>query len=137
MRRSSITLIAALLAVLALLTHPVAAAAAQANCVMGDQAATGVSAQADMPDMPGMAKASGAKAASVDPCCDHSDPQKPMDGKSCTFACATICAVPTVLPTALAGQILVYTSTVPLPAQIAIPASHDPYGLERPPKSIL
>ena len=139
MRRSSTSLIAALLAVLALLTHPVAAAAAQAACAMGDQAtASAAQVQTDMAAMPGMAKVSGVKAASADPCCDHSDQQqKPMDGKSCALACATTCVVPAVLPAVQANQALTYLRTASPPAHDVWPGDHSPSGLERPPKSIL
>jgi hypothetical protein len=127
----------ALMAVLALLVNPVAAAAAQVAC----GASMGVSAQAPSNDqamaaMPSMAKDVASGNTSANPCCDHSGDGK-MDSRTCAQTCATTCAVIVALPTSAHGQVFSYVRA-PAPVLRAVWSKpHDPSGLERPPKSIV
>ena len=126
----------AMLAALALLVNPVAAAAAQFACDHGGMAMAGMDhQQADMP-MPGSAEETAAATTSADPCCDHSGGQK-TDDRNCAQACATSCAVLVALPYTHASQLLTWTRAPAPPTSAIWPHGHDPSGLERPPKSIL
>ncbi len=97
MLRLPLSLAVAFLAVLALLTNPVAARAA---CV---QAAPVAMAGMDMSatPMPGSAHV-GAQKTTGGPCCDHSGRHR-MSDKSCAQACAASCAVAAALPGCLVG----------------------------------
>jgi hypothetical protein len=121
----------AFLAVMALLISPVAAGAAQARCVLGGSPAmSGM----DMSAMPGPAHASAQKT-STGPCCDHSGQHKMRD-KSCALACATSCATTAALPVNLNGATFAFTDApMSLPRRVSA-VSHQPFGLERPPKSM-
>jgi hypothetical protein len=118
-------LVLAFLAVLALLSTPVTAAAAQVACSQPMPMAMGM-------DMPGMEQAD--VHAAGDPCCDHGD-QHPQPDKSCAQACAAMCGV--VVPMASPfGATLSFVSA-PLTALAAGHLrSHKPAGLDRPPKPI-
>lgn len=112
-----------LLALVGLLFSPVAAAAAQRTC-----AAVG------MP-MAGMAVASsdnGQSSADTDPCCDRGPKG---DLKACAQACAVMCSVVGVQPTAI---VLVAPQTkIGARVEAALPwEPHPPPRTERPPRSI-
>lgn len=121
----------ALLAVMALLVSPVTTAAAQAACSQGSPAAM---AAMEMSVMPGTARASVQKAP-ADPCCDHSDQNKQTD-KSCAQACAASCVATAALPTSFTSVSFVFTRAPISPPRLAPAVSYQPFGLERPPKSM-
>lgn len=130
MLRLPLSLALACLAVLALLTNPVAAAAAQMACTPA--------AMAGMDDAAAMAPMADADHAQVrkaaNPCCDQAAQHQP--GKACAQACAAACAVIIALPYSPPGQGLVYVRA-PAPAfRLVWPQAHDPAGLKRPPKSM-
>lgn len=122
----------ALLAVMALHSGPVTAAAAQAACSHdGPMAMAGM----EMSAMPGMDQA-GAKNAGGDPCCDPTGQHGQTTDMSCAQACATICGVAVALPSTVYG-----VEFTPMPAEVPsvrMVSSHpyEPPGLKRPPKSI-
>ena len=121
----------AFLAVMALLISPVAAGAAQAQCGLGGPAAmSGM----DMSAMPGAAHA-GVQKAMGDPCCDQIGHHK-MTDKSCAQACAASCVATTALPTSFTSISFVFTRASMSPPRLAPAVSHQPFGLERPPKSM-
>jgi hypothetical protein len=136
MLRFPLSLILTCLAVLALLTNPVAAAAAQANC-----AQTVPAAMAGMDDMPGMATMpmashDGAQAQkAADPCCDQ--PAKHKPGKDCAQICAISCAVVAALPATALTVSLVSMPVTNVSRPDSSGFAHNPSGLDRPPKSIL
>jgi hypothetical protein len=121
----------ALMAVVALLVSPVAAAAAQYAC--DGNSASGRSAMA-MPSMP-EAEPASAHQSSADPCCDHGGTHK-MDAKSCALACATSCAATAVLPCASPVSELAFSATQLTPARSDTPRPYEPSRLIRPPKSM-
>jgi hypothetical protein len=135
MFRLPFSLVLTCLAVLALLTNPVAAAAAQAACAQTAPAAMAgmddASAMAMMP-MAGADHVQGQKAA--DPCCDHTAKHKP--GKDCTQICAISCAVVVALPATPLAASLLATPVVNVPRPESSGFAHDPSGLDRPPKFI-
>ena len=134
MRRSSTSLFAAFLAVLALLTNPVAAAAAQAACAQSAPVAMASMDDAAMVDMP-MAAVDQAQAhATADPCCDHGGKSKPA--KDCAQICALACAATTVAPAVFVSLPLIAVERVANAPRLDAPGpSHDPSGLDRPPKT--
>ena len=123
----------AFLAVVALLVVPVTAAAAQAACGHGDTTAM---AGMDMADMP-MPAAAGSHRAKGDPCCDPAGKRHPPTQKSCAQACAAACAVTVGLPALLDGAGPAYARAPFVGAPPLSVRTHDPGGLERPPKSIV
>jgi hypothetical protein len=133
MLRFPLSLVLTCLAVLALLTNPVAAAAAQADCAQTVPAA--------MDDMAGMAttpmaghdRAQAQKAAG--PCCDQTTPHRP--GRDCAQICAISCAVVAALPATPLTVSLVSMRVTNVPRPDVSGFTHDPAGFERPPKSIL
>jgi hypothetical protein len=131
MLRLRLSLVLAFLAVLALLTTPVAAAAAQAAC---GQIGSSAAASMDMSATRGMAEA-GSQKASVDPCCDHGASHN-MDHKGCASACATSCAVTAAAPGPVVASISVFATAQLTPARLAPASPHEPAGLMRPPKSM-
>jgi hypothetical protein len=125
-------LLLALLAVLALLTNPVAAAAAQVACSHddGSVAMSGM----DMDAMPGMEQAGTGKGG--DPCCDQSGHHGQKRDMACVQACAAMCAVAVSL-TAAADDVVFAPRPADVPsARIVSPHPYEPPGLKRPPKSI-
>jgi hypothetical protein len=126
----------ALMAVLALLVNPVAAAAAQVACATSQAMSPMDAPQGAKAAMPGMAHQAGPAAqATADPCCDHSGGAK-MDDKACALACASACAVVVALPYTPISLALAYSRAPHIPAPAVWAKPHDPLGLERPPKSI-
>ena len=121
----------ALLAVLALLSSPITAAAAQASCGRDGPAAM---AGMDMSAMPGMDHA-GAQKPNGDPCCDHTDKHKMS--KDCAQACATSCAVAVALPTASVSIRFIPIRVALAPARLATARPFEPAGPERPPKTMV
>jgi hypothetical protein len=121
----------ALLAVMALLISPVAAGAAQAQCALGGSAAM---AGMDMPAMSGAAHA-GVQKAMGDPCCDQAGHHK-MSDKSCAQACAASCVATVALPASFISGSFVFTRAPMGPPRAAPAVSYQPFGLERPPKSM-
>jgi hypothetical protein len=125
----------ALLAVLALLSRPMTAAAAQVACSQDGPAAmasmdmvgTGMSA------MPVMNHA-GAQRGGGDPCCDHSGKHKMS--KDCAQVCATSCAVAVALPSSSVNIVFVAVRAPLVAAPMAPTPSFEPSGPERPPKSM-
>ena len=136
MLRFPLSLVLTCLAVLALLTNPVAAAAAQADCAQSVPAA-----MAGMDDMPGMASTPTAgpdraqAQTAADPCCDHAAKHK--SGKDCAQICAVSCAVVAGLPATSLTVSLVSMPVTNVPRPALSGFAHDPSGFERPPKSIL
>ena len=133
MLRFPLSLVLTCLAVLALLTNPVAAAAAQANC-----AQTAPAGMADMPGMAAMPMAGhdGAQAqTAADPCCGQPANHKP--GKDCAQICAISCAVVVALPATALTVSLVSLPVTNVPRPDASGFAHNPTGLDRPPKPIL
>jgi hypothetical protein len=121
----------AFLAVMALLISPVAAGAAQAHCALGGPAAmSGM----DMSAMSGSPQA-GVQKAMGDPCCDQTRHHK-MSDKSCAQACAASCVAAAALPASLTSISFVFTRAPMSPPRLAPAVSHQPFGLERPPKSM-
>lgn len=117
----------AFLAVLALLISPVTAAAAQQGCAMADH---GNMADMAMP----MAKPTSASKAQTDPCCDPGK-QSTHDDQACAKACATMCAVVSVLPAPVAWAMA--PGSILFEIQVSdAPRAHSPPGSERPPKLI-
>ena len=125
----------ALMAVLALLVNPVAAAAAQVACATAEATAPMDAAQDVKAAMPGMDQQAAPAQATTDPCCDHSGGSK-MDDKSCALACASACAVTAVLSDTPTSVSLAYSRAAEVPARAVWAKPYDPLGLERPPKSI-
>ena len=126
----------ALMAVLALLVNPVAAAAAQIACEESRAAMSQMDQQhSPMAAMPGMDQVAAVHQASSDPCCGHSGDQK-MDDKTCAQACATACALLVALSFAPESQTLVYMRAPSPVARLVWPPAYHPAGLERPPKSM-
>lgn len=123
----------ALLAVMALLASPVTAAAAQAACGNGASAASG---GMDMPVKAGTTHAAASTAA-ADPCCDHSTDQHKMSDKSCAQACAASCVATAALLTSFTSTNFVFTRAPMSPPRLAPALSYQPFGLERPPKSMV
>jgi hypothetical protein len=121
----------AFLAVMALLISPVAAGAAQAQCAMGG---SGAMSDMDMSTMPGSPHADVQKAMG-DPCCDQAGHHK-MSGKSCAQACAGSCVATAALPTSFTGVSFIFTRAPMGPPRLAPTVSYQPFGLERPPKSM-
>jgi uncharacterized protein involved in copper resistance len=121
----------ALLAVLALLSSPMTAVAAQAACGHDGSAAM---AGMDMSAMPGMDHA-GAQKAGGDPCCDHTD--KHRMSKDCAQVCATSCAVAVALPSSPVSIVFVAVRAPFVPARATPTPSFEPSGPERPPKSMV
>ena len=121
----------ALLAVLALLSSPMTAAAAQVSCSHDGPAAM---AAMDMSGMPGMDHA-GAQKAGADPCCDHTD--KHRMSKDCAQACAASCALAMTLPGASVSIRFTPTRLALAPAVMAAARPFEPAGPERPPKSMV
>jgi hypothetical protein len=126
MPRSLTSLIAALVAVLALLANPVAASA---HACAGDHGRPG--AMAGMA-MAGMAMPSDAKAHD---CCAHGRLQSKA-GKDCAMTCALGCAgmaalAPVPVPSPFSAA---PAATRPAPDTWAY--AHDPPGLRRPPKAV-
>jgi hypothetical protein len=119
-------LLLAILAVVAMLANPLAAAAAQASCVQ-DQTAS----MAGM-DMSGPAAKTSASADQSMPCCDEKGaPHK--SGRDCAQACIAMFAV-AVVPD-VASPLRVNAGTAP--AQVAptqSPHAYRPAGLDPPPK---
>ena len=121
----------AFLAVMALLISPVAAGAAQAQCALGGSAAkSGM----DMSAMSGARQADVQKAMG-DPCCDQTGHHK-MSDKSCAQACAASCAATAALATSFTSARFVFTRAPMSPLRLAPAVSYQPFGLERPPKSM-
>ena len=118
-------MVLALMAVLALLISPVTSAAAQVVCDQADQAA--------MAAMQ-MSASVGARAATVDPCCDHGASHK-MDQRSCALACAASSAMIAALSGPIVGSLLVFSTPELTPAALAPVHSYEPAGLMRPPRS--
>jgi hypothetical protein len=126
----------ALMAVLALVVNPVAAAAAQVAC----EASVGAMSQIDPQDkgmatMPGMVKADATHKAGADPCCAHSG-DGTMDGKACAQACALNCTLAVALPIAPFAVSLAVMPQASIPHPDSFGFAHDPSGLDRPPKFI-
>lgn len=123
----------ALLAVLALLSSPMTAAAAQVACSQdGPEAMAGM-------DMAGMAMSSMASMDHAgtqkgDPCCDHTGKHKMS--KDCAQVCATACAVAVALPSSSASIVFVAVRAPLVAAPMAPTPSFEPSGPERPPKSM-
>jgi len=118
----------ALLAILALLASPLAAAASTTACDHRDAAAM------DMPGMSGIGPANAVNGGAY-PCGDHSNQQK-KSRTGCAQACAAVCGVTAVLPSS--GAFI-----APLSEPVAAPRPkmasahpHHPARLERPPKPI-
>lgn len=120
-----------LLAVLAMLTGPVAATAAQVAC---GRATTAPMAGMDMPGPP--AAGVDTHKTSADPCCDHSGDHK-MPNRTCIQACATTCAVSAGPPLSPTAATFVGTIARAAPATPTFVTAHEPPGLERPPKLIV
>lgn len=120
----------ALLAVVALLSSPMTAAAAQVACSHDEPAAM---ASMDMSGMPGMDSADASKAG--DPCCDHGG--KSGMTKDCAQACATMCAVTAALPSPPASLVRMPARVALAPARAAPGYAFEPSGPERPPKSMV
>lgn len=114
-----------LFALLGLLYSPAAAVAAQRSCVEAGAEMAGM--------MMAATPADHAAPNAPDPCCDHS--KKPMDGKACAQACATMCGITAALPTAN-----VYVAPRPKASVVAervLPLKpRPPPRTERPPRSI-
>jgi uncharacterized protein involved in copper resistance len=129
-------LLLAVVAVMALLVNPVAAAAAQVACETSQAMAPmdhGDSAKMAASGMDHQAMA--IQKDGTDPCCDHHGPQK-MDDKSCALACASACAIVVALPYTPFSLALAYTRAPETVAQSVWAKPYDPLGLERPPKSM-
>lgn len=124
-------LVLALLAVMALLSSPVTAVAAQAACGHnGPMAMAGM----EMSAMPGMDQAGTQKGA--DPCCDQTSDHGGKRDMSCAQACAAMCGV-TVALTAVSYDVVLAPVAADVPAARAVsPHPYKPPGLKRPPKSI-
>jgi|UppTromiDAQMD015_1034417.scaffolds.fasta_scaffold00595_3 hypothetical protein len=118
----------ALLAVIGLLTSPVAASAA-----CGGHG--GAAMQMAMADMPGMVQANTGKA---DPCCDPNKGHAPNQHSNadCAQVCAAMCGVIAALPSAPVAFLAPPDREAPLQARAASLKPHEPSRLERPPKSI-
>lgn len=129
---AAMRLLLALLAVLGLLASPVAASAAQAAC-SHEQA--GAMAGMPMADMPGMHHGDGQKA---DPCCDPLQDHGPgkHDKTDCAKACAAMCAATAALRAGAAHLTLASSAADLPPARLKSLHTHEPGGLERPPRSI-
>jgi hypothetical protein len=124
MPRSLTSLVLAVLAVLALLTNPVAA---QAACMQPEPAMAGMdmgTSGADWAHMP-MATA---------PCCDHDGKSKPM--KDCAQVCAMSCAATPLTPAVFVSLPLFAGQVANAPHPDAPGPTHNPSGLDRPPKAI-
>ena len=121
----------AFLVAVALLVSPVTAAAAQSAC--GHDGTTAMAGM-DMPAMP-MSAASGSHGAKGDPCCDPTGKQHHPTQKSCAQACAAACALAVALPATVDGVELAYAHAPFVGAPPLSVRTHDPGGLERPPKS--
>ncbi len=120
----------ALLAVMALAISPVTAAAAQAACGQGGPGAmTGM----DMQMTLGAAHAGVEKAS--DPCCDQAGHHK-MNDKNCAQACAASCVATVALPTSFTSGSFVFVRAPMSPPRLVPAVSYQPFGLERPPKSM-
>jgi hypothetical protein len=121
----------ALLAVIGLLTSPVAAAAAEAVC--GGHG--GAAMQMAMTDMPSMAQANTGKA---DPCCDPNKGHAPNQHSNadCAQACAAMCGVIAALPSTPVAFLAPPARDSQPQARAASLKPHEPSRLERPPKSI-
>ncbi len=133
MPRSLTSLVLTVLAVLALLTNPVAAAAAQAACAQPAPAAMAGMDDAAIAGMP-MAGADQAQAhGPADPCCDHGGKSKPA--KDCAQVCALACAATPVAPAVFVSLPLLAGRVANAPRLDAPGPSHDPSGLDRPPKT--
>jgi uncharacterized protein involved in copper resistance len=135
MLRLPLSLVLTCLAVLALLTNPVAAAAAQAACAQPAPAAmAGMDDASAMATMP-MASMDHAQAQPMaDPCCDHAAKHKP--GKDCAQICAVGCAIAAALPATPHTASLVTTPVVNVARPESAARAFDPSGLDRPPKFI-
>ncbi len=134
MLRLPLSLVLTCLAVLALLTNPVAAAAAQAACAQPAPAAMAGMDDASAMAMTPMAGAKHVQAQkAADPCCDQAGKHKP--GKACAQICAISCAVVASPATPLTAS-LVTTPVVNIPRPDSSGFAHDPSGLDRPPKFI-
>ncbi|MBT9470785.1 MAG: hypothetical protein IV099_06330 [Phenylobacterium sp.] len=122
----------ALLAVLALLSSPVTAAAAEVACSHnGPMAMAGM----DMSSMPGMDQA-GVKTAGSDPCCDQTGQHGGKSDMSCAQACATMCGVTVALVSSPYGVVFLPMQADVPPMRIVSSHPYQPPGLKRPPKSI-
>jgi hypothetical protein len=129
---NSMRYVLAFLAVLALLSSPVTAAAAQVACSHdGPMAMAGM----NMSSMPGMDQ-TGAKKAGGDPCCDQTGQHGGKSDMSCAQACATMCGVTVALASSSYGVVFVPTPADIPPARIVSSHPYQPPGLKRPPKSI-
>lgn len=115
----------AFLAVLAMLSDPVAATAAQVTC--------GRAATAPMAGMVMPAAHVDTLKTTADPCCDHSGDHKTPD-RNCAQACATTCAVSAAPPPSLTGVTFVLTIALLTPAPANFVTAYEPPGLKRPPK---
>jgi hypothetical protein len=133
MLRLPLSLVLTCLAVLALLTNPVAAAAAQAACA---QAASATMAGGDdapamaMTPMAGMDHAHAQTA--TDPCCDQTAKHRPA--RDCVQICAIGCAAVAALPATPLTVSLIAAPVVNVPRPDSSGFAHEPTGLDRPPK---
>jgi uncharacterized protein involved in copper resistance len=122
----------AFLAVLALLSSPVTAAAAQVACSHdGPMAMAGM----DMTAMPGMHQAGSQKTG--DPCCDQTGQHGGKSDMSCAQACAAMCGVTAALASSSYGVVFLPVRAEIPPARIVSSHPYQPAGLKRPPKSIV
>jgi hypothetical protein len=129
---NSMRYLLAFLAVLALLSSPVAAAAAQVACSHdGPMAMAGM----DMSSMPGMDQTSDKKAGG-DPCCGQTSHHGGKSDMSCAQACAMMCGVTAALASSSYGMVFVPTRADIPPVRIVSSHPYQPPGLKRPPKSI-
>ncbi|MGI9169334.1 MAG: hypothetical protein ACR2FH_04050 [Caulobacteraceae bacterium] len=113
-------LLIALLAVLALISNPIAAAAAQAACDRAGPAMAGM-------DTSGMASMNTTH---------EPGQQHKKAAPSCAQSCATICGVAVALPSSPLRIKLARERTIVAARPDLAAHPHEPAGLERPPKSI-
>ncbi len=121
-------LVLAFLALLALLSAPVTAAAAQVAC-----AHDGPMTNMDMSVMPGVDQAGAAKT-NGDPCCDQAGHHGKQAG--CIQACAAMCSVTAALVSAPFSVVFTPMRVETPSARIVSSHPYEPPGLKRPPKSI-